>query len=1345
MDGKGALQASSGGKALGPVLSQVSEGDTGQKAATSDLTRDVRSGTQAQLKCKFPRLKQSRSVQRTSDEPKPLVHPEVGSKRKSLFVPEPVLPAVSSKQVFTSTDSCAIKPVAKLDDGLTNDPFSASHDRANAAAKALLKHADFSAQSLIHMISLFSNPPLSLNFGICYNKAGMPELTTETQANPDMCKYLSAFVHHVVPHHVFHNMRLLDDQLDPHCRASLAIPLTQFKGGEICCVSHQHRVSFDVRMGPTFLPECDHQESSPWTGRRLLLCTDFVEVTAALPGHLQAKASELGFVFKVFKEASLSTICRLDPRTLKPLSCARDSSPSVHARMSDLRKDLTPEDLLFVELCAGTGILSKTASKAGFRTLAVDNNRVRAPSKSTVMLDLANPFQVDQLLELLDSERDRLAVVFIAPPCGTASRARERKLCKWARKGFRIPQPLRTDEFPDMKPGLLGRDRSKTELANQLYDQITRIALSIIDKDVLVTIENPTNSLYWKTSFFQRLRCAHAGFDVDFHSCCHGGERPKLTRFWASRNVFQHLAALCDGTHSHKPWTPRVRGRRLHFVTADEAAYPLLLCQRIVSTILDLNFPDACPSSVLQPKLSDKHTRSVLGSQPRGRHKPLVSEFSSYHTCFSPGDRSKQLDNHVSQLPKGARIVRRKLVSMGDVLQFLLNASIPESDSNVFLLGIPDPRNREARFSQQSSESVEMSFVGIPCDPQEFLRRAFSAGHPRGLEIHLEECIQQAAFANFRDDPFTLAKTRVDFVKKWSLRARQLQADEDALHAGMPDYLSHVLKGKRLLLLREMMESAGCPDKGLVDDISKGFRISGWMPATGNTDPKVRRPSMSLETLKVLSKGINSASLKKLTRRQDAELETVTWTETESEIAAGWVWKAAADNSCVFIATRFGIRQGPKIRLIDDCTCCGLNGTTGLRERFDLHTIDKFAVMVAFAFEHGSNAGLASLSGRTFDLKSAYKQFGVHPLDRQHLRIAVNRPGAGTPELLGVNSLPFGAVGSVSAFLRVSYALWRIGVVLLKAFWTSYFDDFSVVARSELTHNTQWAIECLFDLLGIKFDRDGKKALPFSQTFNMLGLSVDLEASSDRVMRVGHTNSRRQELVEYIDSIISCGSIEPRVFERLRGRMVFFEGYSFGRVANQSVRTLAKACRDSVIPVPLDQELTRALLEMKSRVGEASPLQVTSRVKETWYLFSDGASTPEERWGGIGAVLFSPNGSCVGWFGEQVPEGLMDSLLDKSSNPIYELEIAPILVAVSLWRQFLQGSQLVCYLDNEAARFSYIRCFAESLPADAWIQSFLKLEADLQLNLWFGRVPTSSNIADGPSKLLGPSFVDAAL
>ncbi|CAE7300217.1 kptA [Symbiodinium sp. KB8] len=52
---------------------------------------------------------------------------------------------------------------------------------------------------------------------------------------------------------------------------------------------------------------------------------------------------------------------------------------------------------------------------------------------------------------------------------------------------------------------------------------------------------------------------------------------------------------------------------------------------------------------------------------------------------------------------------------------------------------------------------------------------------------------------------------------------------------------------------------------------------------------------------------------------------------------------------------RFGIVQGDKIRVIDDCTICGLNSTIGLQERFELHTIDKFASFVAHAFSVGKD------------------------------------------------------------------------------------------------------------------------------------------------------------------------------------------------------------------------------------------------------------------------------------------------------------------------------------------------------------------------------------------------------
>ena len=260
---------------------------------------------------------------------------------------------------------------------------------------------------------------------------------------------------------------------------------------------------------------------------------------------------------------------------------------------------LQPHDLLVIELCAGAAILSKTAASKGFRTMPVDNNSRRAPGKNVLRLDLADPDAVSQLLEIIRVERDRIALVIIAPPCGAARLARERKLLKWARKGFKIPAPLRNAQFPDMLPGLSFLDKKKVEQANQLCAQVTRVSIVRISLGVLVTIENPATSLYWMTTLFLELKAFCNGRNVDFHSCCHGGQRPKRTRFWVSQPVFRQLSMFCDGSHWRKPWTPKRVGNRLHFTTADEAAYPLLLCRRLMDALLELCFA--------QMQLVDKH------------------------------------------------------------------------------------------------------------------------------------------------------------------------------------------------------------------------------------------------------------------------------------------------------------------------------------------------------------------------------------------------------------------------------------------------------------------------------------------------------------------------------------------------------------------------------------------------------------------------------------------------------------------------------------------------------------------------------------------------------------------
>ena len=55
-----------------------------------------------------------------------------------------------------------------------------------------------------------------------------------------------------------------------------------------------------------------------------------------------------------------------------------------------------------------------------------------------------------------------------------------------------------------------------------------------------------------------------------------------------------------------------------------------------------------------------------------------------------------------------------------------------------------------------------------------------------------------------------------------------------------------------------------------------------------------------------------------------------------------------------------------------------------------------------------------------------------------------------------VNALPFGATGSVSAFLRISMFLWFVGVVGLKLAWTSFYDDYTLVSREDCAKNTAW-------------------------------------------------------------------------------------------------------------------------------------------------------------------------------------------------------------------------------------------------------------------------------------------------
>ena len=122
-----------------------------------------------------------------------------------------------------------------------------------------------------------------------------------------------------------------------------------------------------------------------------------------------------------------------------------------------------------LEICAGSARLSKAAVEQGFASIAIDHKSDRSCGIAIQHYDLADPSHLESLICFIKENKDDIAMVWMAQPCGTASRARERPLKHLERQGLSVPKPRSKDQ-PDQLDGLGGLDKIKTETANILYD-----------------------------------------------------------------------------------------------------------------------------------------------------------------------------------------------------------------------------------------------------------------------------------------------------------------------------------------------------------------------------------------------------------------------------------------------------------------------------------------------------------------------------------------------------------------------------------------------------------------------------------------------------------------------------------------------------------------------------------------------------------------------------------------------------------------------------------------------------------------------------------------------------------
>jgi len=88
----------------------------------------------------------------------------------------------------------------------------------------------------------------------------------------------------------------------------------------------------------------------------------------------------------------------------------------------------------------------------------------------------------------------------------------------------------------------------------------------------------------------------------------------------------------------------------------------------------------------------------------------------------------------------------------------------------------------------------------------------------------------------------------------------------------------------------------------------------------------------------------------------------------------------------------------------------------------------------------------------------------------------------------------------------------------------------------------------------------------------------------------------------------------------------------------------------------------------------------------------------------------------------------------KKKQIIGQAELYPAICARRLWKEKIRGRDVIHFVDNDSARYALIKGSSPCLESAWLVQSFWTDESETDCRSWIARVPSRSNIADGPSR-----------
>ena len=595
---------------------------------------------------------------------------------------------------------------------------------------------------------------------------------------------------------------------------------------------------------------------------------------------------------------------------------AADACPRVSPVAASVNEGSTGSQIgrkpppFLIELFCGTAGVCAQFRTLGGRALGIDHHLKRSKLKAAaVKLDLTQRWVQDLIQR--EIKLKRVAAVHLGPPCGTASRARNIPIKRKLRaKGAPNPQPLRSSEHPLGFPWLKGLNKVKVQAANALYEFSSRIAWLCDEYDVLFTIENPLNSLMWETPYFRPLVDKFQLHVVD--ACEYGSQHKKATAFLANFKA-SRLLQRCRGDHEHAAWkVKKLDNGDWSFDTAKEAEYPLKLARELAAAFIDEW--QSRGGVQLQESLDDHAVKISAEAQPRRTRGPLfLSEFKT-KVCVS----CQQGEEPPSIIPDDAKPPWQ---------------GIPVGSKRLDVQPVLEKEGDQGRL---------LVTYGVFFSPSEFVQRVQGIRHPFDIPLPLDEANMSAISFLLEKGPAKVAEHRAAELRHYLKRATELQREEMELHQRMDESIQPVMKSKRLLLFREMLQDAGVKDEGLFGELCNGFRLVG--------DQQFKPAALGVEQLRQTASWAQKAVVASCRKvLLDREIAEAVWNETMDQASLEKQWVkgpfSAAEiskrNGDEWVPSRrFGVRQGGKIRPVDDFSQFLVNAKVTCHEKIDLEGID---------------------------------------------------------------------------------------------------------------------------------------------------------------------------------------------------------------------------------------------------------------------------------------------------------------------------------------------------------------------------------------------------------------------